>query len=100
MTYLTTAQAAERLKMCKKSLLRTDIPRVRFGRKILIREEDLDAWARSRLEYGCDSQSRPFDKLRAGRGGRRIMRIKQCGTPKVFTPGELQKISLGEAGRG
>lgn len=96
MTYLTTQESADRLRMCKKSLLKTDIPRVRkSSRKLLWREEDLDNWARSRLEYGEDVSAGPI----SSRGGQRIMRMKQRGTPKVFTPEELKKITVVEVGR-
>lgn len=92
MIYLTTQQAADRLRICKKSFLKLGIPRVEIAsRTFRYREEDLDAWARSRLEYG---EVRGPSVSRGGKGGQRVVKIKQHGAPKVFSPDDLSKIAV------
>ena len=93
MTLLTAEEAAARLRMCKRTFLALGLPASRVSaRKRLYREEDIEAYARSRLEYG------QMDSQRQGRAGKTMPRIKHRGAPKVFSPSDLKKIAVGEKG--
>jgi len=51
MTLLTITEAAEFLRLTKRTLYqRVDIPRVRYGHRVMFVKEDLEGWIRSRVE--------------------------------------------------
>lgn len=51
MTLLTITEAAEFLRLTKRTLYhRSDIPRVRYGHRVMFVKEDLERWIRSCAE--------------------------------------------------
>jgi len=51
MTLLTIEEAAKFLRLTKRTLyLRRDIPRVRYGHKVMFIKEDLEDWVRGHRE--------------------------------------------------
>lgn len=53
MTLLTILEAAKFLRLTKRTLYqRIDIPRVRYGHRVMFVKEDLEKWVRSLCEGG------------------------------------------------
>jgi excisionase family DNA binding protein len=53
MTLLTIFEAAKYLRLTKRTLYqRVDIPRVRYGHRVMFVKEDLESWVRSLCEGG------------------------------------------------
>jgi len=53
MTLLTIFEAAKFLRLTKRTLYqRVDIPRVRYGHRVMFVKEDLENWVRSLCEGG------------------------------------------------
>lgn len=53
MTLLTILEAAKFLRLTKRTLYqRVDIPRVRYGHRVMFVQEDLEKWVRSLCEGG------------------------------------------------
>lgn len=53
MTLLTIFEAAKFLRLTKRTLYqRVDIPRVRYGHRVMFVKEDLESWVRSSYEGG------------------------------------------------
>jgi len=53
MTLLTIFEAAKFLRLTKRTLYqRVDIPRVRYGHRVMFVKEDLESWVRSLCEGG------------------------------------------------
>ncbi|SLM49917.1 putative Excisionase [Nitrospira japonica] len=53
MTLMTISEAARFLRLSKRTLYqRTDIPRIRYGHRIMFVKEDLEAWI-GVLRDGC-----------------------------------------------
>ena len=51
MTILTITEAAAFLRLTKRTLYqRNDIPRVRYGHRVMYVKEDLEKWIRTRCE--------------------------------------------------
>ena len=51
MTLLTILEAAKFLRLTKRTLYqRVDIPRVRYGHRVMFVKEDLEKWVRSLCE--------------------------------------------------
>lgn len=51
MTLLTITEAAKFLRLTKRTLYqRNDIPRVRYGHRVMYVKEDLEKWIRTRCE--------------------------------------------------
>lgn len=51
MTLLTIVEAAKFLRLTKRTLYqRVDIPRVRYGHRVMFVKEDLEKWVRSLYE--------------------------------------------------
>lgn len=51
MTLLTITEAAKFLRLTKRTLYqRHDIPRVRYGHRVMYVKEDLEKWIRTRCE--------------------------------------------------
>lgn len=51
MTLFTIQEAARFLRLTKRTLYhRLDIPRVRYGHRIMFVKEDLESWIRARIE--------------------------------------------------
>ncbi|GKS63913.1 hypothetical protein YTPLAS72_12170 [Nitrospira sp.] len=54
MTLLTILEAAKFLRLTKRTLYqRVDIPRVRYGHRVMFVKEDLESWVRSLCEGGA-----------------------------------------------
>ena len=53
MTILTIEEAAQFLKLSRRTLYRLkDIPRVRYAGKLVYVKEDLEVWVRSKMDGG------------------------------------------------
>ena len=67
MTLMTITEAAEFLRLTKRTLYqRTDIPRVRYGHRVMFVKEDLGKWIRSlRDGQGLERLERPVGKSSA-----------------------------------
>ena len=88
MNLLTAQEAAKKLRMSKRTFLKLGLPASQVSpRKFLYREEDLDAYTRSRLQCPGPTagESRP---QRRNKG-----KILQRGVPKVLSPRELMNLS-------
>ena len=60
MTLMTIVEAAKFLRLTKRTLyLRADIPRVRYGHRIMYVKEDLERWVRGLTE---GPEKRVFDE--------------------------------------
>ena len=56
MTLLTIDEAAQFLRLTKRTLYqRLDIPRVRYGHRVMFIEEDLEIWVRAQREVAGES---------------------------------------------
>ena len=56
MTLLTIDEAAQFLRLTKRTLYqRLDIPRVRYGHRVMFIEEDLEVWVRAQREVAGES---------------------------------------------
>ena len=56
MTLLTIDEAAQFLRLTKRTLYqRLDIPRVRYGHRVMFIEEDLKRWVRAQREVAVES---------------------------------------------
>ena len=62
MTLLTIDEAAQFLRLTKRTLYqRLDIPRVRYGHRVMFIEEDLERWVRAQREVRVEAidESKP-----------------------------------------
>ena len=82
MNLLTPEEAAAKLRVCKKTLAKLQLPLVVISaRKKYYREEDVDAFVRSRLQCGSsDEQWKPKHKR------------LEVGLPRVLSRKELMQI--------
>ena len=82
MILLTPDEAAAKLRVCKKTLAKLPVTVVVISaRKKYYREEDIDAFVRSRLECGStDEQRKPKQKR------------LEVGIPRVLSRKELMQI--------
>jgi hypothetical protein len=91
---LTSAEAAARLKVCKRKLWKLPIPFVDVGtarrQDRRYREEDVEAWLRSGLQYVEQASRRKSPRRRSSR----------IGAAHVLSPAELRQISAGQRGNG
>jgi excisionase family DNA binding protein len=56
MTILTIDEAARFLRLTKRTLYqRLDIPRVRYGHRVMFIEEDLERWVRAQQEVPVET---------------------------------------------
>jgi excisionase family DNA binding protein len=56
MTLLTIDEAAQFLRLTKRTLYqRLDIPRVRYGHRVMFIDEDLEIWVRAQREVAGES---------------------------------------------
>ncbi len=87
---LTPDQVAELLHRKPRSVLALDIPKVRIGKgkgTLLFREEDVEAYVRSRVEY---SEAREVKH-----GGRVQKGQKKVGVQGLPSRAQLQAVRLG-----
>ena len=78
---LTPEEAAAKLRICKKTLAKLDLPLVVISaRKKYYREEDIDAFVRSRLQC-ADGQKHKSNKKHF-----------DVGLPRVLSRKELMQI--------
>ena len=55
MTLLTIDEAAQFLRLTKRTLYqRLDIPRVRYGHRVMFIEEDLEVWVRAQRDVAVE----------------------------------------------
>ena len=87
---LTPQQVGDILHLKPRSVMALDIPRVRVGRtkrKVLFREEDVDQYVRSRLEY--------LEKGGKDHGRRIQKEQRKVGLQVLPSRAQLQAIRLG-----
>jgi len=79
---LTPEEAAAKLRVCKKTLAKLPLTVVVISaRKKYYREEDIDAFVRSRLQCGSDDQKHKPNHKRL-----------EVGLPRVLSRKELMQI--------
>ena len=95
MILLTPQQVADQLVLSQRTVKRLRIPVVRVGLgkgKLRYRQEDIDAYVRSRLEFAQEGTAK--------KNGRRISQGKrEVGIPKVLGWKTLRELPVGNEGR-
>lgn len=71
MTILTIAEAAQFLRLSRRTLYRLkDIPRVRYAGKLVYVKEDLEVWVRAKMEGEMPSPKAQVPRIELSRAVR------------------------------
>jgi len=92
---LTAKQVADQLQVKERTVGRLSIPVVRVGGLKRYRQEDVDAYVNLRIQYRGDYGKEKKEARRLLQG-----RSTNLGVSSLPTWAQLQKVRMGNAGRG